>query len=221
MALEDYDEYEQSEQVRKWIKENGVAVVVGVVIALGGVFGWRQWQAHQLSHRVQAAAQFAVVQNAVQTGNQQALDAGLADLRKHYAGTAYATLGSAAAAEYASGKDDLKVAAQDLEWAVAHSTRPELKSLFTLRYARVLLSEDKAQPALSAIEGIPVGEYTALAAELRGDALFQLGKPDAARQAYEAALASLDKDAPERNLVQMKLDNLAATAPAPAGSRTP
>ncbi|MGH8192635.1 MAG: YfgM family protein [Rhodanobacteraceae bacterium] len=218
MAFDDYDEYEQGEAVRKWIKENGIAVAVGVVLALVLIFGWRHWQAHKASHEIQAAAQFAVVQNAVQGQDKQAMAAALGDLQKNYAGTPYAAFGSAAAAEYEVGKNDLKPAAQNLEWAVAHSSQPGLKALFTLRLARVLLAQNQAKQALTALDGIPAGDYAATAAELRGDAQLQLHNVNAAHSAYADALAKLGKDAPERNAVQMKLDNLTQPTAAPTGS---
>ncbi|HET7611967.1 MAG TPA: tetratricopeptide repeat protein [Rhodanobacteraceae bacterium] len=217
MAFEDYDEYEQGEAVRKWIRENGIAVAVGVVLALLLIFGYRQWQAHKTSHQIQAAAQYAVVQNAVQGDDKPAMAAALGDLQKNYANTPYAALGSAAVAEYDVGKGDLKPAAQDLQWAVSHSEEPALKSLFTLRLARVLIAQGQAKQALDALDGIPSGDYAAIAAELRGDAQLKLGNADAARAAYSQALAKLDKDAPQRNAVQMKLDNLTQPAAAPTG----
>lgn len=218
MAFEDYDEYEQGEQVRKWIRENGIAVAVGVVLALVLIFGWRQWQAHKTNHEVQAAAQYAVLQNAVQGGDRQAMGAALDDLQQHYANTPYAAFGSAAVAEYDVGKDQLKPATQDLQWAAAHSKQPALKSLFTLRLARVLIAQGQAQQALTVLGGIPKGNYAALAAELRGDALFKLGKPDSARSAYQDALGKLGKDMPGRSALQMKLDNLSQHQAAPTGS---
>jgi len=218
MAFEDYDQYEQGEQVRKWIKENGIAVVVGVVLALALIFGWRQWQAHKANREIQASSQFAVIQNAVQADNRQAMAAALGDLQKDYADTAYATLGSAAVAEYDVGKNNLKPAAQNLQWAVSHSKQPALKSLFTLRLARVLIAQDQAQQALTELGGVPSSDYGALSAELRGDALLKLGKSDEARSAYQQAMAKLDKDdAPARHALQMKLDNLTQPAAAPTG----
>ncbi|MGH8216444.1 MAG: YfgM family protein [Rhodanobacteraceae bacterium] len=218
MAFEDYDEYEQGEAVRKWIRENGIAVVVGVVLALLLIFGYRQWQARKTNHQVQAAAQYAVVQNAVQGDNKQAMTAALGDLQKNYANSPYAALGSAAVAEYDVGKAELKPAAQNLEWAMSHSEQPALKTLFTLRLARVLIAQDQAKQALKALDGIPAGDYPAIAAELRGDAQLKVGNADAARTAYSQALAKLDKDAPQRNAVQMKLDNLSQPAAASTGT---
>lgn len=220
MAFEDYDELEQGEQVRKWIRENGIAVAAGVVLALVLIFGWRQWQAHQAKVEVQAASQFAVVENAVHSGDKQAMSAALGDLQKNYAGSAYAAFASAAVAEYDAGKQDLKSAAQGLAWAMDHSKQPSLRGLFALRLARVQLAEGQGQQAIDTLGKVPAGDYQATAAELKGDALLQLGKPEAARAAYQDALAKLDKDAPSRTFVEMKLENLAQPAAAPSGKQT-
>ncbi|HEX7326819.1 MAG TPA: tetratricopeptide repeat protein [Rhodanobacteraceae bacterium] len=219
MAFEDYDEFEQGEQVRKWIKENGVAVIVGVILALVLIFGYREWQAHKTTVEDNASSQFAVLQNATQGGDKQAMRAALSDLQKNYASSPYAAFGSAAVAEYEVGKNELKPAAQDLEWAVAHSKPPALQPLFALRLARVLLAEGQAQPALDALQKVPAGEYDSIAAELRGDALLKLGKTAEARAAYQAAFAKLAKDAPGRSSLQMKLDNLTQPKAAPTGKQ--
>lgn len=221
MAFEDYDEYEQGEQVRQWIKENGVAIAVGVVLALVLIFGYRQWRAHENSTEVQAASQFVLVQNGVQSNDKQgvaAASAALENLKKNFPKTAYAAFASAAMAEYDVGQNRIQPAVTNLQWAVAHSKQPALKGLFSLRLARTLLADGKAQQALTALDGVPAGDYAAVAAELRGDALLKLGKPDAARTAYQDALGKLDPDAPGRNVVQMKLDNLTQPQAAPAGS---
>ena len=47
--------------------------------------------------------------------------------------------------------------------------------------------------------------YPSVAAEIRGDAEMALGRRDAARSAYEQALATLDLAAPTRSIVEMKL----------------
>jgi len=85
----------------------------------------------------------------------------------------------------------------------------------------VLIAQDQAQQALKELAGIPSGQYAALSAELRGDALLKLGKSSEARDAYQQAMAKLDKDndAPARHALQMKLDNLSQPAAAPPGAK--
>ena len=53
MAFEEYDEYEQSELVQKWLRENGVSIIVGIAIGLVGIFGWQQWRNHQARNEAQ------------------------------------------------------------------------------------------------------------------------------------------------------------------------
>ena len=54
-----------------------------------------------------------------------------------------------------------------------------------------------------------------VAHEVRGDALFALGRKDQARDAYNKALAQLDVAAPQRRLVELKLSQAGGTPPKP------
>jgi predicted negative regulator of RcsB-dependent stress response len=223
MAFDDYDEYEQSEQVRKWLRENGLSIVVGVALALALIFGWRQWQAHRAGHHAEAAEQYAALESALAAGQDTRVDTAVNALEKDFADTPYAALGAAARANVAVGKGKLDDAHKALQWAVDHSPTPALHTLYQLRLARVELAQDQAKDALALLDGIPDGDYRATAQELRGDALLKLGRQGDARAAYASALSALSADASPglRNTLQMKLDNLAqAGAPAAASAAT-
>jgi predicted negative regulator of RcsB-dependent stress response len=73
-----------------------------------------------------------------------------------------------------------------------------------LKYA-----QGKPQEAIAALDAIKGASFVALAQELRGDALVKLGRPDDARKAYQAAIAAMGDSAPQRGVVQTKLDDLA------------
>ncbi|HJU07906.1 MAG TPA: tetratricopeptide repeat protein [Rhodanobacteraceae bacterium] len=220
MAFEDYDEYEQSEQVRKWLRENGLSIVIGVVLALALIFGWRQWQAHRAGHHAQAAEQFAALQSALLSGNATQVDQAADVLEKDFADTPYAALGAAARANLAVGENKLEAAQKALQWAIDHSPTPALHSIYQLRLARVQLAQNLAKDALGTLEQVPAGDYVALRQELRGDALLQLGRASDARTAYAQALAALPASAPpgERQSLQMKLDDLAPANGAPTAT---
>src|SRR5579885_876082 len=217
MAFEDYDEYEQSEQVRKWLRENGLSIVIGVVLALALIFGWRQWQAHRAGHHAQAAEQFAALQSGLLSGSAAQVDKAADALEKDFADTPYAALGAAARANLAVGEDKLEAAQKALQWAIDHSPTPALHSIYRLRLARVQLAQDHAKDALATLDQMPAGDYVALRQELRGDALLKLGRAADARTAYAQALAALPASAPpgERQSLQMKLDDLAPANGAP------
>src|SRR5690348_8903352 len=144
MAFDDYDEYEQSEQVRKWLRENGLSIVVGVALALALIFGWRQWQAHRTGHHAQAAEQYAALEAALASGQDAPVDAAVNVLEKNYADTPYAALGAAARANVAVGQGKLDDAHKALQWAVDHSSVTALHSLYQLRLARVELAQNQA-----------------------------------------------------------------------------
>lgn len=223
MAFDDYDEYEQSEQVRKWLRENGLSIVVGVVLALALIFGWRQWQSHRAGHHAEAAGQYAALETALATNDSAKVDSAVNALEKDFADTPYAALGAAARANVAVGQGKLDDARKALQWAVDHSPASALHAVYQLRLARVELAQNQAQQALSLIETVPDSDYRATREELRGDALLKLGRGNDARTAYANALAALSATAAPglRDALQMKLDNLAqAGAPAAASAAT-
>lgn len=223
MAFDDYDEYEQSEQVRKWLRENGLSIVVGVVLALALIFGWRQWQAHRAGHHAEAAEQYSALEAALATNDDARVDTAVNALEKDFADTPYAALGAAARASVAVAAGKLDDAHKALQWAVEHSPTSALNAIYQLRLARVELAQDQAQQALGLLQAMPDKNYRATAEELRGDALLKLGRASDARTAYADALARLSpKTAPGlRDALQMKLDNLAqAGAPVAASAAT-
>ena len=105
------------------------------------------------------------------------------------------------------GKTDAALAS--LEWAEAHATMPEVKTLAMLRRARLLVATGKAEAALELAKKIDGEGFKPLAAEVRGDALLALKRNSEAIGAYDEALVGLDSGAARRSIVEMKRDDLA------------
>lgn len=207
MAFEAYDDYEQSEQLRKWLRENGLSIVVGIVLGLLLIFGWQQWRSHRAQHRAEAAARYDALQKATDVQQAEQADALADQLMKDYADTPYAAFAAGERALRLVDKGQLDQARTALNWAEAHAGNAALKSLFTLRLAKLDLAQDKADAALARLDKLPPGGYVALAQELRGDALVKLGRDADAHAAFAAALAALPAEAPQRGLLQVKLDD--------------
>lgn len=211
MAFEVLDEHEQGELVQKWLRENAISLVVGVALGLVLIFGWQQWKAHRVRAGVEAATQFQALTSA-NDAKREADVASIAEaVRKDHPDTAYAVFAAMYQADAATRKNDLAAAASALEWAQQHADVAGLKSLATLRLARVKLAQGDADAAVKLLDAISKDDYAGLAGEVRGDALTKLGRVDAARTAYQEALSHLDPQAPNRSVVQMKLEDLAAT----------
>ena len=209
MAFDEYDKYEQSELVQKWLRENGLSIVVGIAIGLVGIFGWQQWRNHQARNESNAAQLYKLAQVSLAANKPEAASAITDQLMKDYEKSPYAVFAASDRAKQQVQAKQLDKAEASLDWAAAHATDPALKSLTQLRKAQVELARDNGTAALATLDAIPANTYQGLAQELRGDVLVKLGRADDARKAYQAALSALKEQAPQRGALQMKLDDLA------------
>lgn len=198
-------EQEQVEALRRWWQENGKALILGVVIGLGGLFGYRAWQDHRATEAVVAADLHATVLGALERGQTATVVADSTRLRSDYAATPYAALASLAEAKALVDDGDLAAARVALTWVVEHADQEEVAAVARLRLARLLLDQGDAGAAQAQLDALPAGRFPALVAELRGDLLREQGQAEAARAAYREALASGSEN---RAVVQMKLDDL-------------
>ncbi|GAB3788341.1 YfgM family protein [Dyella agri] len=209
MAFDAYDDYEQSERVQKWLRENGLSIAVGIAIGLVGIFGLQQWRKHQANNEAAAATLYQQAQVALAGGKPTAATAFVDELMKDYAKSPYALFAVSDQAKQQVQDKQLDKAIASLQWAESHATDPALKALVELRLASVQLAKGDSQAALTTLEAMPAGQYTGLNQELRGDALVKLGRADDARKAYQAAMTALGEDAPQHAVLQMKIDDLA------------
>ena len=212
MAFDVLDEHEQGELVQKWLRENAMAILVGIGLGLLLIFGWQQWKVHRVRQAAEAAVQYQALADAAAAKQTEEAAGIAAALRKDHAKSTYAVFAALHEADAAAGKNDLAAAATALEWAREHAGDASLQSLASLRSARVKLAQGDADAAIKLLDGLPKDDFAAIAGEIRGDALVKLGRADDARAAYQDALTHIDAQTPTRNLLQMKLDDLATAA---------
>ncbi|WP_333680819.1 tetratricopeptide repeat protein [Dyella sp.] len=210
MAFNAYDDYEQSERVQKWLRQNGLSIAVGVVIGLIAIFGYQQWRNHQAGHQLQASGLYQQLQGVLDTGNTNAVDVIIQQLMKDYSDTPYALFAVSDRARRQAEDKQFDKALDSLAWAEQHAPSPELKALVELRIAHVQMAKGNAQEALNALDRMPPNSYAIESQELRGDALVKLGRRDDARKAYQAAVSAMGSNVSPDNEVQMKIDDLAA-----------
>ena len=223
MAIDELDEHEQGERVRQWLRQNGASVVLGIGAGIAALAGWQWWGSHQRAQAAKAQLEFVALLDAEAKGDTAAVEKAAAALRTDFGKTAYASFAALAQARDALEKADYAVAESALKTARGIRTNlPALDALLDLRLAQVRLAKGEAQAALDAIADVKGDAFKGPVAELRGDALFALGRLDEARAAYDDALAALDAGSPQRDFVAMKRDDLGAPAsPAAPASSTP
>lgn len=196
MAIDEvFDEHEQGERVRAWLRRNGIGIVFGIVLGLGIVGGWRWWQGESQARRAAAGDQYGALQATLAAGD---LDKAATEAKALGAGS-YGPLAALqlARAQLEAGKRDEAIATL----RAVDGRDPAVAAVARQRLARLLVDAGQAKEAveLMAAADDPVG------LEVLGDARVAAGDRDAARAAYERALSQLDVAAPQRTLLEIKL----------------
>lgn len=201
-------EEQEIEAVKQWWKENGLPIVLGLVIGLGGLFGWRGYQAHQEQQAVAASDLYSAM--LVQVRQQESDNAqGLAEkIVAEYQDTKYAVFSSMILAKMAIEDADYAAAKQHLQFAKDNAGDDELQALADLRLARVAYAEGNFEQTQKLLDSVKGDAYIASVAELKGDIFTQQGDLSKAREEYALALSKSTADTGNYKILEMKLDSV-------------
>ena len=218
-------EEEQLEVLKRWWKDYGKTVIIAVLVAVVGYFGYTTWQDQKRQKAEKASEvyeQLLKLTNAepgkTLTDSDKATIAHLAgELKGGNSKSMYAHSAAFFLAKLAVEDNKLDVAVSELKWVLSAKPEAATEQLARLRLARVLTAQKVYADALAQLSPEPAAAFTSEYAEARGDILKLQGDLDAARTAYEKALAATDPQQQERYmLLQMKVDDLKVDSPVPA-----
>lgn len=204
-------EQEELEALQKWWQENGRVVVAGVVLGLGGVFGWTTWQGYQERQAVQASRLYTSVVESAAADEHADAESQADRIVSEHPGSGYATLASLVAAKSALARGEPEAAERRLRWVIDNARLEEMAALARIRLARLLRDAERYDESLAQLDRVAGASFTALVEELRGDVQLAAGDREAAKQSYEAALGAPGVDAGMRARLQMKRDDLGRT----------
>jgi len=215
-------EEESLDAFKRWWRETGWILAVGIVVVLVGYFGWQQWQSMQSRTVAEASALFEDLSDVAVGGpgemlteEAQAEAMVLVDqLKSEHGRSVYASYAALFAARIAVESDDLYRAEQELQWVLDNERRglfgagtdETLLLTARLRLARVQLAQGDPDRAEDTIRGVDPKALAAGYAELRGDIHYARGQREQALAAYLEA-AERDTNNPFLN---MKINDLAA-----------
>jgi predicted negative regulator of RcsB-dependent stress response len=198
---------EQVERIKKWWSENGSSVIVGLVIGIGGLSGWRFWVDYTTNQAGEASAYFSQALDALQEQRHDSAIEQASLVLDEYASTPYADLAYLALAKAYVETGDFARAASQLESLIHQTDEPSLEMIARKRLAAVQLQLGKLDAALATLEIDYPPTFTAGFEELKGDVLVARGDNQAARQAYQKARLANPAAANPR-LLQQKIDDL-------------
>lgn len=193
-------EEQQVEAIKNWLRENGKSVVLGAIIGLGALYGWRYYQTEQQILKEQASDAYSQVVTMIAENPENAEKAVNEFIASNQTG--YADLVALQLAKSFVEKDDLVKAAAQLRLVQA-SDDVVLQAIANLRLARIEIEQGHLDAAINELNKVTSESWKAQVEELRGDIALQQNNVEQAIAAYEASIAA----APSQ-VVQMKLDNL-------------
>ena len=198
-------EEQQVEAIKKFWKDNGAAIVIGALLGLGGLWGWRHYSATERLAKEEASAEYQTAVESIQAdGNADKLNAFVADTEN----TGYATLGGMVSAQQLVSAADYDKAIAALKKVQAETSDEHIATMAGIRLARIQLEQGNADAALATLNALNDDAFGNKINEVKGDAFVAQEKFDDARLAYTAAL----EKAAGNVLLEMKLDNLPVLA---------
>ncbi len=204
-------EEEQVEALKKWWKDNGNGVVIGLLLGLAGLFGWNTWQANTKAKQEEASLGYQ--QLLVHVAKKEAKDARYIgnNLITNYSDSPYASLSALSLAKLEVEDGQTAEARKHLQWVIANSKLPALKETAQVRIAAVSLSEGNADAALNELTAVSHCKQMVTCMELKGDILLAQGKHNDARSTYLQAISLAEADKSELSVIQLKLDDLGSS----------
>ena len=199
------EEEQEINQLKDWWKENGKTIIVAFILGVGGMFGWRYWQAHQAEQIAQASAQYdALIYSAQQ--DEQAKKANIEQFVQANSKTAYAVFALLDEAKKATEKQDFAAAEANLNQALTQSQDEVLTSIVALRLSAVQFQLGQLDNALTTLNQVKNESFNARKAILTGDIQVAKGDKVAAKNSFEQAQQSGSQL--EQQMAKMKLNNL-------------
>jgi predicted negative regulator of RcsB-dependent stress response len=202
---------QQADRAKQWLRENGVFIAAGVVLGLGGLFGWQQWQEHKLQLAGEASVVWEQLRSAIAGERLNEVDATLELLENEYAGTPYLDQARLALARMHMDKNSPEEALEQLNMLVGSGKDEQLRRIAQLRTAQIYVYQSEYEAALQVLGEVSSPAFAGFYHDLRGDIYFVQGKPELAAGEYKLALDLDVSGYIDRSYVQIKLDDVSGS----------
>jgi predicted negative regulator of RcsB-dependent stress response len=226
VMVEEYlTDRDQEEALRNWWRENWTWILGGVVLGVALLAGWQYMKTRDANNAEAAAKLYSDFRGSLDRNELDAANRSLATLAADYEKSPYTQQSRLLLAKKQVEAGKLDEALPLLQAVVDNSPDQELAWVARLRVARVLIQQGKHDDALKLLDVDKAGAFAPQVREIRGDAQVAKGNADAARAEYAAALAAnIDPKTErmiDRNILQMKLQDVGGDKSAPAAPTQP
>ncbi|GHA09212.1 membrane protein [Arenicella chitinivorans] len=199
---------EQDERARQWLKDNGPALIVGVVLGLGAIFGWDYYKTSQLEKAQAASTIYAATVAQVTSSELADVSTKVDQLKSDYAATPYAAKAVLIKARQLA-QSDLDAAFTELQWVIDNAKESGLVHTARVRQAKIRLEQGDLDAAKQLASHQPSEAFTSHYSEVLGDIAVEQGEYTAARAYYQAAVDGLvEGQSAYAQVLSLKLERL-------------
>ena len=209
MSNEYLTEEEQIDAIKRWWKENGKSIVLGLVLGIGGISGFRYWQGTVDEQARVASMQFDEVVTLSSDKKETFLEK-VETIQKEHSGASYADLSAFVAAKKLVADKDYLGAKKQLQWVVENSKFDSFVHIARIRMVKVMIQLNEVQAGLDLIKNIDSSGFESTYAELRGDIYALLKQNVKAKAEYQIAMNKIDAGDRRATAIEMKSNNLPA-----------
>lgn len=200
-------EKEQLDRAKRWIQENGLSLVMGIVLGLGSVYAWRGWGEYQVRASQDASAELTMLTGKLEAGEYEPVIQDAPSFVTEQGGNIYADMGRLLLARAYIEQSKFEDATEVLLQVMERGDSSVFSAIAAQRLARVYLQLEKYDEATEVLMTKVPSTYSASIHELHGDIAYAREDNAAALKAYREAMTMTTE---ENALLQMKLDDLAA-----------
>ena len=203
---------EQDERAKKWLRENGPAILIGIVLGLGGIYGYDEYRIHQIKQSERAALAYSELLEIHQGSDVSDVALQVDTLKDEFSSTPYAAKAALIKAKQLASTD-LDAAISELDWVLGNTDERSVWHSANIRKAKILIEQSAFDQAL---ESATLSDYEGFASqylELQGDALLGKSEYEEAQTAYTAAIDALSPASQGyARILQLKLNRAVAPA---------
>lgn len=204
-------EQDQIEEIKKWWKENGSSVTIGILLGFTLLFAWRGWEYYTSQRAESASSLYESILFTLEQGQADKARGVANTLLSEYSKSPYATLAQLNLATQDLKEGNINSGHARLQWIIDQNVLPQLTHIARLRKVKLFLSEAKLEEAKKLLGAVTDhGQFKNGYTELKGDLAVAQDQFNEARKAYAEVLAQSEEllSNEQKNLVQTKLDNL-------------
>ncbi|MDR3492592.1 MAG: tetratricopeptide repeat protein [Gammaproteobacteria bacterium] len=206
-------EQEQIEQLKNWVKQYGLTIIAGVLMAVIIISSWHAWQRYQTNILLHASSTYDEMLTLKAQNDSKGAMVQADKLLTHYPRTPYAQMAAFLIARDAIANKQYAEATKQLTWVLDHSHNRPVIAIANLRIARIELALKKPEDAIKTLNKVKDKSFKGMADEVKGDAYLSMNSIDKAKEAYKQAIQELPtEEATRKPILQMKIDNLATVS---------